>query len=70
MAAQYEDEELPSKTNANLCIEIENGIYDVTVRQMFQVEKNISQENNVFEIIFNNRSDLKEVRVGSIFWWA
>jgi hypothetical protein len=69
MAAQYEDEKIPSETNANLCIEIENGIYDVTVRQMFQVEKDISHGNNIFEIIFNNSTNLNGVRVKSIFWW-
>ncbi len=52
VAAQFDDEQLPEEHLADLYVTLENGIYDVTVRQLLDPSKDeIVEESLGFEII-------------------
>jgi hypothetical protein len=71
MAAQFSDEVLPQKHNSDLKIEMENGFYNVTVKQLSDPEVEIIfEEETNFEITFE-RIKLTEPaeEVDHIFWW-
>lgn len=38
MAAQFETEKIPAVHNSDLCIKLDNGNYNFTIRQMFDPE--------------------------------
>lgn len=60
MAAQYEDEKLPQKHNADLVLLIENGIYNVTINQLFNPENLVADSDQLhFEIILNKDTNEK-----------
>ena len=71
MAAQFEDEVLPSKQNSNLEIALENGIYNSTVRQIFD-PKNYdykATKETSFEIIFTKITADTISHSENVFWW-
>lgn len=53
MAASYPEHKIPSKHNASLYYELENGLYSITIRQLFNPELDDEElENNAnFEIV-------------------
>ena len=53
MAASYPEHNIPSKHNSDLYYELENGVYSVTVRQLFNPELNDEELENKtnFEIV-------------------
>ncbi|BDS13746.1 hypothetical protein [Aureispira anguillae] len=52
LAAQFEDEQLPESHLEDLYVSLENGIYNVTVRQLFDIEQDLIEEEMLgFEII-------------------
>ncbi|TCD12112.1 hypothetical protein EZ449_03590 [Pedobacter frigidisoli] len=71
MAAQFEDEVLPSKYNAHLKIDLSNGLYNVTVRQMFN-PKNLDYEAEMvhFELIFILTTEAAEQKANNVFWYT
>jgi hypothetical protein len=71
MAAQYSDEVIPQKHNSNLKVSIQNGFYDVTVRQLSDPELDtIFEEETNFEITFEHVSASESAKeVDNIFWW-
>lgn len=71
MAAQFEDIMLPESHDEDLFIELENGKYLVTIRQLFnpdEFERNI--DNIDFEVIFMKLEKGKEIynNINKIFW--
>lgn len=68
MAAQFEDEPIPSKHNSQFFTEVDNGYYNVTVRQLFN-EDNCNEDGDIhFEIILEKvESEIDEV-VQKVFW--
>jgi hypothetical protein len=57
MAAQFEDEKIPSEQNSELSIILQNGKYEITVMQMFdplakyETEEEFDLRDSSFEII-------------------
>jgi len=70
IAAQFENEIVPSKYNSHLKVNIANGFYNVTVRQMFD-PKNFGYEAEAthFEIIFNI-GNVTDQKTSKVFWWT
>ena len=71
MAAQFEDEVLPSKQNADLQILLENGSYNVVIRQLFDPENyefEDTQETS-FELIFTETIPENKTYAENVFWW-
>lgn len=64
MAAQFEDERLPAKGNADLYIELPSGRYNCLVRQMFVPE----EDGDRFEIILRPPTERKGAPVSDVFW--
>ena len=71
MAAQFDDVALPSKENADWKIHMENGIYTVTVRQMFDPEHYDydKTDSTAFEIIFDKAKKGGNRTASKVFWW-
>ena len=72
MAAQFQEEKIPQKHNAELCINLDNGKYNFTIRQMFDPEDNkcAAPEKTNFEIIIRPNTDDQEPRIDKVFWWT
>lgn len=71
MAAQFEDEILPSPQNESLVYHLPNGDYNLVIRQMFNPENEMGFEfsETAFEIIVSE-SKCAENNVNEIFWWV
>jgi len=72
MAAQFEDEKIPAKQNADLFIQLDNWKYEVTVRQLFDPNDNeYGAEGEVnFEIIIQADIKKRANQIDKIFWWT
>ncbi len=71
MAASYPDHKIPSKHNSDLFFEFENGIYDVTIRQLFNPDiddEDIEDKTN-FEIVVKSTGALKSNNFEKIQWY-
>ena len=70
MAAQFSDEKIPAKHNAELFIELANGEYEITVRQLSDPE-NYEDENRDpdFEIVIQKAINRKIQPVQGVFWF-
>ena len=71
MAAQFEDEVIPSKQNANFEIALDNGTYNCIVRQLFNPENYDYEktEETSFEIIFTKTTTNAVSYCENVFWW-
>ncbi len=72
MAAQFDDEVLPRSDHADQYIELENGVYSITIRQLFDPYgegRHADARDLVFEIIPRKSSRRNGHRVESILWW-
>jgi hypothetical protein len=71
MAAQFDDEMIPSKTNQLIFFDVDNGDYKIIVRQMFDPEN--YDYNNMpdpcFEIIINNCEKSSLNKFNKVIWW-
>lgn len=71
MSAQFEDIKIPAKHNADLIIKLENGLYDLTVRQLFDPEEDdtrlVGKIN--FEIVIQ-RTEKETDKINQIYWWS
>lgn len=71
MSAQFSDEKLPSDSNAGLKHELENGIYDVQIRQLFDPE-NYTLENYPtpsFELKLKLAESEIDLEFEKVIWW-
>lgn len=69
MAASYERAKIPSKHNSDLCIELENGFYNVLVRQLFNPDKDYSDIVDHFEIVFSKSTIKVKNQLDKITWF-
>jgi len=71
MAAQFDDVTLPAKENADWKINLDNGIYTVTVRQMFDPKDYNSNttDSTAFEIVFHKAQEGCNRTASKVFWW-
>lgn len=72
MAAQFEDEVIPSKENASLKCELTNGKYLAIVRQMFNPESYKDEESDEidFEIILKPVKENIPKKIDAVRWWG
>ncbi|CAA6830319.1 MAG: Unknown protein [uncultured Aureispira sp.] len=57
LAAHFEDEKLPNSDIEALYVPLENGVYTVHVRQLFDPEKEVLEEESLgFEIVLQKSS--------------
>ena len=71
MAAQVQDEKLPSRHNADLCLNLDNGKYEFTIRQLFDPEdyNYVAHQKINFEIIIRPDSE-RQPKIDRVFWWT
>lgn len=71
MAAQFDDITLPAKENSGWKIELHNGMYQITVRQMFNPDDNNDKHTNStdFEIIVNSSNAKDEKLIEKVLWF-
>lgn len=76
MAAQFSDASIPATHNADLKIELENGLYKVTVRQLFYPDNYLehfdteSEENVSFEIVITPTVELIRQQANGVHWYS
>lgn len=70
LAAQFEDETLPSDHHADLKIKLENGFYNLNVRQLFDADNldHEASEKLNFEIVIQKTNQETET-IDKIQWW-
>ena len=70
MAAQYYDEKIPAKHNADLSIDLGNGRHECQIRQLFDpTDNNHQPEGKVhFEIVVQTDTSKKSQSIDKIFW--
>jgi len=74
MAAQFSDASIPATHNADLKIGLKNGLYKVTVRQLFDPDNYLehfdseSEEDVSFEIVVTPTTEPAEQQVSSVYW--
>ena len=74
MAAQFSDISIPAAHNVNLKIELENGWYKVTVRQLFDPDNVLeyfeteTDENVSFEVIITPSHELLNQAINKVYW--
>lgn len=69
MAAQFEDEKIPSNENADLKIAVVNGNYEVIVRQLFNPD-DLGEHDTDFEIILTKVEDDVAMNSEGVYWWS
>ena len=69
MAASYNDSKIPSKHNSALFINLENGLYNVLVRQLFNPDLDYSDIQEHFEIVLERVTEKSDIRTENIRWF-
>ena len=69
-SAQFEDEKLPSKQNAEKIIILKNGFYNFTIRRMFNPDEETEETKTSFEIVTKRLNETEMDYVEKIFWWT
>lgn len=70
LAAQFEDEQLPNDDLETLYVSLENGIYNITVRQLFDPTQAIMEEEMLgFEIVLQKQTDTSAINnINALIW--
>jgi hypothetical protein len=68
MAAQFEDEKVPAKQNAHCYIQLDNGKYKVTVRQLFSPNQYVNDGNINFEVVIQADAIGNSQYISEVFW--
>lgn len=71
MAAQFQEELIPSKENKALYIELQNGAYNLHIRQLFKPEEFDWQNPPLpcFELIFDPIDEFAPNQFEDVIWW-
>ena len=74
MSAQFEDSKIPAEHNSELIIKLENGLYNLSIRQLFNPEDyDYEAEEKVdFEIVMQkieNENERQGEKIDKIYWW-
>ncbi len=71
MAAQFQQYGIPAKGHEKQVFEVENGVYEIKVKRLFDPEEEFEEEKLAFEIIFTKSDSNKErSSIDKIFWWT
>jgi hypothetical protein len=68
VAAQFEDEKIPLNHNKNLFIQLDNGIYNVTIKQFFDPNHDGQLGNTHFEAVLEKADVANESPIDKVFW--
>src|SRR3546814_9564220 len=64
MSAQFEDTKIPAKHNSDLIIKLENGLYNLTIRQLFEPEDyDYDADGNVNFAIVMQKTDKETEKI-------
>lgn len=71
MSAQFEDTKIPAEHNSDLVIKLENGLYNLTIRQLFNPEDYDYEpdEKINFEIVIQ-KTEKETEKIDKIYWWT
>lgn len=71
MVAQFENEPIPSDINSHLGINLENGSYDIHLRQMSDPEAYEWKADPAyhFELIFQKQEGFQANQLEHVLWW-
>ncbi|WP_131725363.1 hypothetical protein [Chryseobacterium sp. Leaf180] len=71
MSAQFEDTKIPAKHNSDLIIKLENGLYNLTILQLFDPEDYDYEADGKtnFEIVMQ-RTEKETEKINKIYWWT
>lgn len=71
MVAQFERSKIPSTENADLEIPMQNGNYNISIRQMFDPKKYNAKSppNPCFEIVFSPVNKFEMNTLSQVLWW-
>ena len=67
MAAQFDDETLPLRQQADWYMNLDNGYYEIEVRQMFDPEEYADEQ--VIEIIPKMKAEASYIETDNIVGW-
>ena len=70
MVAQFDDEKIPSKHNSDKFIALENGLYQLTIRRMFNPNEEFDETNVAFEVVIKKTSEENKNDTEKIYWWT
>ena len=71
VAAQFEREKVPSAHNSWQNITLDNGKYNLTIRQLFDPATNEYEVGKInFEIVVQRALDGQNRKVDTVFWWT
>ncbi|MEX6690894.1 hypothetical protein QTN47_25520 [Danxiaibacter flavus] len=68
MVAQFEDEKIPLNHNKDLFIQLDNGIYNITIRQLFDPCRGEQFNDINFEVILQQADNVSDNQIDKIFW--
>jgi len=71
MAAQFQEEKIPQTHNAELYINLDDGMYEFTIRQLFDPGDYdyIAQETTNFEVVIRPSFTEERPKTDKVFWW-
>ena len=71
MSAQFEDERIPAEHNSDIIIQLENGLYNLRIRQLFAPEAYDNEMDGKvnFEVVIEDTEKETE-KIGRINWWS
>ncbi len=75
MAAQFSDVSIPAAHNADLKIDLKNGLYNLTVRQLFDPDNYLNhfdretEENTSFEVVITPATEFAQQQVNGVYWY-
>ena len=71
MSAQFEDTKIPAKHNSDLIIKLENGLYNLTIRQLFDPDDYEAEGKVNFEVVMQKtETETETEKIEKIFWWT
>ena len=69
MAAQYSYQQIPAKHNADLHIQLDNGKYNLKIRQLFDPQDYDDDSELHFEIVIQLETNSSVQKVDKVMWW-
>jgi hypothetical protein len=68
MAAQFEDAKIPAYHNKDLFVQVENGSYNIIVRQLFDSSKSEISDSADFEVVIQKVNTANSEQIDKVFW--
>ena len=69
MAASYSDSSIPSRHQSQLFIDLQNGMYDLVIKQLFETDSFDYPYDSQYEIIITKAQHKGDINVEGIQWY-